>query len=438
MLPKSVSPDRLAWLTGILTALLAAFLLPRNDPFPYSFKTGHYWNYPDLHAPFDLQATVRRDSISDRLPIQYFTENAEIAFQQKQLLHQLIEAQAKISRNDAQYEDLIAHTGSYQAAGSALLDEIFRRGIVLQQPDTSAILWLHNGDRAVRMIPDSLVLFSDAPRTAGDLLMAGSAVRQPELLAPLVEKALKPNIFFSDSLTRLFLGGRLPTDIPDAVSVRRGQLIVQRSEQITPEKAALLDTLADTLRAAPHWRADWGYLLFSMLGIFSLSGWLKYYRPEAFLHRRKLLLAQGAVLTALALIAATYRAGAAVPLLLPLYLMPLALRPVFGLRTAIVIWSVPVILTGFALDWGMLWASVQIAGAGIALIQNDHVHTWKDRSVTLGVIFLAQTLVWAAFFLAEKAPEAVRTFDTILFIGIAALLSLTRAMLVRFFKSGVV
>jgi hypothetical protein len=254
------------------------------------------------------------------------------------------------------------------------------------------------------------------------------------LLLPLIEKVLTPNIFYSDSLTSLHLGGRLAGQAGTGIAVKAGELIIRKGEQITPEKAAVLHALSALLQDTNTWKVDAGYLIFCILGMFSLLGWLRFYRPAAFYNKDRLLLALVIVPTVLLLILGCYSLGAAVPLMLPLYLMPLMLRPLFGLRSSIVIWSVPVILTGFALDWGMLWVSVQIAGAGLGLMQNGRVESWTDRVKALGYIFGAQTLVWLAFVLAEKAPDTIWTTDTVVFLAIAAILSIAQSVLVRFFQ----
>lgn len=434
MLPIPRSPQWFPWMAGLVCALIASFLLPRHDPFPYAVKSGHFWKYQDLRAPFDFEA-ARPAGEGAVAPVGdvYYQLDPAVGRAQKLRLTELINTQVKISKQDAQYEDLVVNSRAYSAYGQALLDAIYKRGIIKERPDGTHFVLLNTGNTTLKVPSDSLLLVRDALEVVTDSLPF-STLRQPELLLPLIEKVLSPNIFYSDSLTSLHLGGRLAGQAGTGIAVKAGELIIRKGEQITPEKAAVLHALSALLQDTNTWKVDAGYLIFCILGMFSLLGWLRFYRPAAFYNKDRLLLALVLVPLVLLLILGCYSLGAAVPLMLPLYLMPLMLRPLFGLRTSIVIWSVPVILTGFALDWGMLWVSVQIAGAGLGLMQNGRVESWTDRVKALGYIFGAQTMVWLAFVLAEKAPDTIWTTDTVVFLAIAAILSIAQSVLVRFFQ----
>lgn len=421
------------WLLFILCAIAAALLLPKDDPFPYTFKPGRLWQYSDYHAPFDLilPESVSDSDTNDRMQhaLPFYVINPETGPSQKKMLNELITEQVKISSQDAQYEDLVRNTGAYRKYGQRLLDAIYKKGIVENRPvNVKTAVLVTQTSRTVPV--DSLLLVDDAVGIVTDSLPF-SSLRQPELLLPLIEKVLVPNAFYSDSLT---IAGAKSGDVKSGSQkdYKKGDLIIRENEEVTPEKFAALTLISNQLDRSPGLMVYSGYFLYSLLAFFSLLGWLYNFKKSVYNNKNKMLILLVALLFVQMLIGVCFWLGSAIPLLVPLFLLPLLFRQSYGLRTSLIIWSVPVMLTGFALSWGMLWISLQIVGAGTALILNDQVVTWKERIIALCSVFAAQSLVLGAYYLAGKLPEELKTTDAIVFLGIAVLLSISRSVLVRF------
>ncbi len=422
------------WLPAILCALAGALLMPKDDPFPYKFKTGRLWHYPDFYAPFDIAVMPDGNSGSDTVKKQvtpFYVIDPEIARQQKLKLAELIQDQVKISGQDSQYEDLVGNPGAYKNYGTRLLDYIYERGVVQLRPDNVDFVVLVAP--TARPIPvDSLLLIDDAVGIVTDSLPF-SPLRQPELLLPILEKVLVPNAFYSDSLTANDQGHAQNPDIQQ-ISFARGELILKNNATITANDTRVLTEISARYERTSNWKILSGYLIFSIVGYLSLMGWLLHFKKRVFIDRNKVLTILVTVLGIQLLIAVCYRVGIVVPFLLPLFLLPLMLRPMFRLRTSLVVWSVPVMLTGFALSWGVLWISMQIVGAGTALMLNDNINSWRQRILALVSIFSAQSLIWLAYWLAGKLPDALNTPDAIIFLAISGLLSISRSVLARFFQ----
>jgi hypothetical protein len=423
-------------LPALLCALAGALLMPKTNLFPYSFKSGRIWTYPDFFAPFDV-TLMPNDSVPDavsKLPVTpFYVINPEIARQQKGIVADLIKEQVKISSQDAQYEDLVSNPGAYKNYAVRLLDYLYKRGIVQARPENSDFVVLVG--QSSRPIPvDSLLLVDDAVGIITDSLPF-SPLRQPELLLPILEKVLVPNAFFSDSLTAADRGHVQNPEIKQ-ISYKKGDLVIRYNEEVTPAVAQVLTETAIRYDKCSNWKILSGYLLYSLLAYLSLLGWIYYFKSQVYGDQNKMLLMLVTILGIQFLIAVCFMVGIVVPFLLPLFLLPLMLRPYFGLRTSLVIWSVPVMLTGFSISWGVLWISMQIVGAGAALMMNDQVESWKERLQALCAIFAGQTLIWTAFLLADKLPDALKSADVIVFLAISVLLSISRSVMVRFSQPG--
>jgi cyclic-di-AMP phosphodiesterase PgpH len=414
------------WTMGLFSSMLAAFILPRTTAFEYRYTVGRTWNYEDLIAPFDFLVSDGLQDIDIKTTTPYYVMDQNVVREKKAMLGNLIQNQIKLSKQDTEYEDMIANVGAYRALGMSMLDAIYRRGIIEKKPkNNDAIVFVSHNNNQIPV--RNILSMSEAVEMATDSLPF-SALRQPELLLPMIEKSLSPNVFFSDSLTAL-LGNESK---PSIGLTKKGTLIIKKGGRVDESVVLQLDSLSRSYQSGDEWKVILGYFLFCCIAFMSLVGWLLLYQPEILIGWKNLTQLLVIIICILSLISVCYYFGNAVPLLLPIYLIPLIMRPKFTLKSSIVIWSVPVILTGFALSWGMLWVSIQVAGAGVGLLINDRVESWKDRTMALVIIFSIQTLVWFASLLADKVPVTMQTTDSVVFLAIAALLSISRSVLVRF------
>ena len=277
------------WLPAILCALAGALLMPKDDLFPYRFKSGRIWSYPDYSAPFDI-SLLPDDSVYNgavKLPVMpFYVINPEIAPQQKRILADLIKEQVKLSSQDAQYEDLISNPGAYKNYGLSLLDYLYKRGIVQARPENADFVMLVGP--LARSIPvDSLLLVDDAVGIIIDSLPF-SPLRQPELLLPVLEKALVPNAFYSDSLT-LSNQGQAQNPGIKPINYRRGELIVKNNEEVSPPIAQVLKEIANHYDRSTDWKVLSGYILYSLLAYLSLIGWVFYFKKRVYANQNKML-----------------------------------------------------------------------------------------------------------------------------------------------------
>lgn len=428
--PVGLPPKSPVWWLAILAALVCAMLMPRTSAFEFRFELGRTWFYEDLVAPFDFLVTETRDDAPNNAVAPCYWLDPDVVHQQKQELSHIIQQQAKVSKQDAEFDDFNANLGAYRTVAMGLLDAVFRRGIIEQKPEQpNAIVIIPQS--ATRVPALQTLTAAEAAEFLTDSLPY-SPVRQPELLLPMLEKVLVPNVFYSDSLTLLYghdtLGG-------NAGVVKKGTMLIKKGDRVNESTFAQLSALQRAYDKDSGWQVRVGYALFSLIAFLSLFGWMYLFQPKRFANQKEMALVTVLIVGVVGLVLLTHWGGPAVPLLLPLYLLPLVLLTHFNHKTALVIWSVPIMLTGFALSWGMLWVSIQAAGAGVGLLLNDRVNSWRDRILALLVIFAVQGLVWWSAVLAGTAPLTMRNTDILVFLAIAAMLSISRSLLVRFFNA---
>lgn len=422
------------WLLAALCAAVAALLLPRQAPFPYRYETGQPWNYRDLKAPFDFEVLYPEEQVRDELARvnaehgPYFLQNNELARRQKRRLAELVEAQARISQHDPQFADLAANPGTYASFGQELLDKIYAVGVVspesegfrFDDPNLAVYLWADNVERRV---PLGSLLTVDKARDFLTDSLPFSPLRQPEMLLPLLEKVLVPNVFYSDSLTQAIRRRKLAAVMSTGVAVRKDELVVQRNELVTAETARKLDSLARRYEKPGGWQQLAGYGLLAFLVFTGLFAWMRRRQPDSWSRRDAVLFLPAAVLTIILAVNFTAQVGAATPLLLPLAALPFALRRWYAPELAWLAWVAAALLTAFALDWGISWLAIQTAGAAALAFWFERIGDWPARARAWAGVGVAQALAWLAAGWSGRLPGALFLPDVALFLLVAALLA---------------
>lgn len=421
------------WLLTVCSALAAALLLPRQTPFPYHYQTGQVWSYQALKAPFDfevlypenqVQADVRRVH-AEHGP--YFLLHTEVTRQQKKQFVQLLNEQARISRHDTQFDDLNKNLAAYQQFGQQLLDHIFAKGLA---DPTEEVLKENPGfvyvvaGKEERHIPISEVwTVTTALRFLTDTLPY-STLREPEILLPLLEKSLAINLLYSDSLTLVSKRQKLAAVRSTGASVQKGETVVQRGEIVSSEIAQRLDSLARRYDAPCGPEVLLGYGVLALLAFAVFFRFASAQQPGLQQPNKRFLLLPILILSCMAIISAGHWLGAAIPLLLPIYIIPYGLTRTHSQSIGVAVWMVIVFLMGIALDWSAGWVAIQSAGLCGWMLLSKKTNSWKQRSVAAFGASAFQIAAWMGAGLAGKTSDALWTSDVAVFLLVSAGLSL--------------
>ncbi len=407
--------------------------MPRQSAFPYSFQAGQPWNYHTLKAPFDFEVLYPEDQVRpavDRINAEhgpYFLLDNEVTRQQKQRFVQLLEDQIRISGHDAQYDDLRANAGTYLSFGQQMLDLLFARGIA--DPNEPAFqatpghVFVVAGNNERRVFVRDLLTVNSARDYLTDTLPY-APLRQPELVLPMLEKVIVPNLRASDSMTTASLRRKMAAAMSTGVSVQRGETIIQRNELITPDIHLKLLSLARRYETPQGWEIVLGYGLLAALIFSVFCFWFAAGHARPGHSRAARLLPSLLALLGILGVGFGSQLGLAVPLLLPFWVLPLLLRPAYGPAVGLGVWGVVVVLTTVSLDWSAGWLVIQLAGLVGAFIFLLRADSWRSRAVAVAAIALLQTLTGLAAGWAGKIPDALWTTDSIVFLFAAAAFAL--------------
>lgn len=421
-------PARRHWLLALACAAVFAILMPGEEAFPYRFQQGQPWSYRSLNAPFDYEVLYPDEQVQMELEqvkaehAPYFKLDPEVARQQKKRFSRLVEEQAKISRHDTQFEDLVHNQAAYIAVGNQLLDMIYNQGITDPGEesfrDTPGFIYIVAG-LMERKVPVQEVGTLNSARSFLSDSLPFSSLRQPELILPILERSLVLNTRYSDSLTITQKRRKLAAVKGTGIMVHKGEQIVQPGQIVTLETQQKLQSLQRRYQSeqVPFSSAGKGLLAFL---IFVGLLWGMHY-----LDRNTTIWFPMVAVTALFLSLITGwlgRVGETVALLLPLWAAPLLFRQMVGtMSTGKLIWIAVMLLTTISFQWAGGWLILQTAGLLAFLFFLEPQTQWKNRIMAGGGIWLAQVSVMIGLALAGLLPETMPVSDSIIFLLLAVL-----------------
>lgn len=415
---------------ALAAAVLAALIMPRQSPFPYRFEAGHPWNYAVLKAPFDYEVLYPEEEIREQMKqinaehAPYYRLDPEVARLQKRLLADFINERSRVSQHDARYEDLVKNPSRYRSYGQQLLDKLYEQGIA--GPELAALAKVDPGARIylVQAGKESRIRASDVPSldAARQFLidtLPYSPLRQPELLLPILEKNLAPNVFYSDSLTQLMRRKKIAAVASTGITVRRGETIVKKGELISEEIYRKLDSLNRRYEVPKGFIVVAGYALLAFIGFALFFFWLKSRHAAIWNNREALLTPPVIILLLLTVTSFLCWIGPAVALLAPLWGLPLLLRRALGLDVSLAAWGLLLLLSTTSMDWSAGWLAIQLVGAAGLLIFMWEDGNWIYHGRAILITLLLQTLAWWGSLLAGKMPAGVQSVDALLFLAAA-------------------
>lgn len=431
-LPKPSFTTSALWV--LAAALAAAIAVPRHEPFPYRYQVGSVWSYPSLKAPFDFDVLYPEEQvraeiirIENEITPAFALQPDVVKIQKKRLSLQLDE-QLSVSRHDAQYDDLRANAGQYLAYGHDLLDRIYAHGVWepesvrIRSNDTTVYIIKGRDERRVSI---SELLTPEQARFFISDTLPYSSLRQPEFLLPMLEELIVPNLQYSDSLTDAAKRRRLAAVRSTGITIRRTETIVQRGEKIDSAIQQRLDSLKRRYESPYGPAVMAGFFVLALLTFGSIMTWLRLEPTTETIADRRFALLAAMVIGALLVVRFGTFLAAPFPLLAPIWVVPTILNSRFGLRTAAVTGMAMLFMTCLAVEWSAAWMAIQLTGALLALWLYPAPGNLMGYVRLAAITSASQTLIWLACGWAEKLPDALRTFDVLIFItGGAALAAL--------------
>lgn len=400
-------PHAMRYVLGLAVVVVISLLYPNRLNFKYEFEPGQIWKYDDLEAPFDFAIRKSEEAIASeqqelikQFPPCYKMEDDVQSLQIKHFEEEF-KQQLEQVKATGEFEDVTRHPGKYISYGKQMLEGFFREGIIELAPahensTPDFVVQIIDGNTAQRQILGNLLTLKGAKSILGDSLPY-SKLSEPDFLYPLLESALAPNLFYSDTLTEKFKNNLLEGITPNRGMVQKGDLIVPRNGVITDETYQKLLSYkyqyeTQISQSQSYWGIFAGYFVLTSLVLGLLTGFLQYFAPMIFWHWRKLIFVFSWILAYSYLVYLVEQSRVLSPYLIPFAIVPIVIKTFFDEWIAILVHVAVVLIAGFITALGYEFVFLQVLAGFVVFLSKVSTQNWSKFFSALIFIFLSYAL----------------------------------------------
>jgi hypothetical protein len=432
----------------VAASLIVVYLLPREGKFMYEYQKGGFWKHEDLTAPFSFpvykstdELQQERDSaIKNFRPI--FNYSSEIAEQRIQELaddftahwveYSLVNLRVPsrdVYRNNKQYQVNRQMEHEYRIYLTALLREIYRKGIIDMAPLEE------NGRVPYHEI--TLIRNNVAERwSLSDLYTPRSAYE--EMSSRLNSSIPKNNnlpvrqydAFFREFELNNYLSINVIYDEQKSRNVRRnlinnislthgliqeGQGIISRGEFISPDKYMILESLRQEYERNLGFMARQlvivGKFILVLVSFMVIYLFLKSFRNEVLESHVKVSFILLSMVLMILAASATLKFNVISIYLLPFTILPILLRTFFDSRLALFVHIITVLLVGFFVPNGFEFVFLNVVAGMVAIISMTNVYRRSKFVVTSLYVILAYSVVYLGIALVQEGDISLIRYE---------------------------
>lgn len=401
----------------LLVLALLSCMFPQTLRFKYQYDVGSAWAYEDLYAPFDFAIPKTLEQYKAELDAAvtgsavYYRMDDSVQVVQTRRFEEAFALQLDAIEK-GQFKEVKKNPAPYRTYGTALLDSLYGRGIVLWGKDhsrrpTAPAIEVVSGNTSRKKAPGDLLTQEQALQALKDSLTR-CGLSEPEFLFQILSEAIEPNISYDAALNR-----KMRDNVAEAVSpyrgmVRKNELIVPRGGMVTAPVYQMLEGYREAyLQGSEQQRSRTllflGYFLLTafVLGAFLL--FLRYAHPYAVFQLNHLLFI---LLWPLAIGGMTYliRSGNVLsPYMVPFALVPLVLKNFYDNRLALYGHLVVAMLGSLISSQGFAFLFLQLMVGGVVVIARLDTLGWNRFFYVILLVFLTYGVGYFALELIEGA-----------------------------------
>lgn len=426
----------------LMVAGVVAFislLFPNNVKFKYEFDKGQKWRYEDLRAPFDFailkpeaELKAEQQQIREQFsPVYEYDLSASKA--RAAAFQQAFDAQLSEISGQEVFPDAVSRPGPYRDYAMGFLSRALDRGIAQISAEHEArppdfVVSVLKGNTAHPQTIDNLTTLAEAQAMLSDSLPA-SGLPDSDFLYALMERALQPNIFYNDSLSRSLLQQELSQIGKYRGRISKGDLIVTEGGYITEEIYLKLLSFKEKYREEVTEEQSYsgvliGYALLSTLiiGIFLL--YVRLFATQVFSRFNKL------VFILLWLVAFSYLVyGVEQVTLLSTYMIPFCIVPIviknfYDEQLALFTHIVVVLLASFLTTLGYEFTFLQLLAGIVVLLADVDTRDWSRFFYSIFFIFLVYALGYTGLSLIQEGNYQDINWRVMSWLAISAFMTL--------------
>jgi len=416
-----------------------SFLAPKNAQFKYHFEKGQIWRYDDLIAPFDFAILKLPEELDadvkelEKSFSPYYLLSPNVVKQKKQSFATDFKAQLEMTREERAFQDVLRNPNAYIDYANGLLDRIYRQGIIEVAPEhgdkgKDFVINIVQGNTTRQQTIENILNLQDAKELLSDSLPY-SRLREPEFLYPLLESALAPNLFYSDTLTNKFrqsLISQMPTH---RGMVREGEMIVSENSAISEDTYQKLSSFQEQYETtisgdSAYWWILAGYFLMAALVIGLFSAYLQLYAPEVYSQTNKLVFVMIWPAVYSYLVHTTEEQAFLNAYMIPFCVVPILVKTFFTARLALFTHLIVVVIAGFLSSIGLEFVILQLLAGMVVLVSKVDTRDWSRFFYSMLYIYLTYIIAYMGISLVQEGNFQTLNWPVFGWLGVNVFLTL--------------
>jgi putative nucleotidyltransferase with HDIG domain len=402
----------------LLLAIVMAisFLFPNNLKFKYDFQEGEAWRYEDLIAPFDFairktdgEIAKEKEALArDFSP--YYEMQLNLVKNQKRVFGEKFNEQLAIVQSSGQFEDVVKQPEKYRNYGRGVLDRIFDAGIIQLRPEHSEkgkdfVINIIKGNTSYQQTVENVYTVETASNLLSDSLPY-APLKEPDFLFALLETAIAPNIFFSDTLTQKFKGELLSSVSTSRGMVRKGELIIPKGGYVAKDVYPKLLSFKYEFEkeVASKKKYAWvlvGYFLLTTLIVLVFFVYLRYFAKEIFRQFHHLFFVFMWLVLFSYLVYVVEKTDVLSAYMIPFCIVPIIIKNFFNARLALITHIVVVLIASFLSSLGYEFTLMQVLAGIVVIVSDVDTRDWSRFFYSMLYLFASYAIAYLGLALIE-------------------------------------
>ncbi len=362
-----------------------SFLFPDNLKFTYHFERGRTWQYQDLSAPFDFaikktEKELRENmEVFERYFVPYYQLDRGVVKRQKANFKAEFEDQLSTIKNDPQFGDVKNDPDKYLNYGERMLDKIYKKGVIELEPahlnkDKNFVINITVEDTMYRKTLETVLTVQDARGLLSDELPY-SKLSEPDVLLPILNEAIIPNLTFAPDLTERIRKEEMASISKEKGKVKKGELIIPNNGLIDDKAYQKILSLKEQYEKElvsnkPRQMLFLGYFILTgfIVGVFLL--YLRFHARPVYQSTVKLLFVMLWLAIYSYLVYLVENKVKISAYIIPFCIVPIVINTFFNARLAFFTHIIVVLIASVLSSLGYEFIVIQILAGIVILLSN--------------------------------------------------------------------
>lgn len=409
--------DRLrnyAWWQRALALLLTVFIiflfLPKDKLFKYEYQPNEPWKHEKLLAPFDFGIRKTDKEIKNEREERIASQPLVFTLDKDITEDVLLDFDRTI---EAALPDSMRACDSLFQTGVSLLDQLLQTGLIERNHEKARSLtpfdhvFLYQDDQLVRMEFRQTLSIQTVVDTFDQLLAgANDSVCSP-VLSSALNRSLRPNALYDDSLTQRLLQQALYDIIEVEGKIYQQTAIIDKGDIVTEEKFKILESLKAEYEERTISNTSFEWSLIGEMGmVLVLLGLLMLFvysnQDRVFNDPRPITLTLSLTSVSFIMCALAFSSKEISVYAIPIGIAPLLLRMFYDFRVSIFAFVILVLLIAIFSSNPLEFMVIQLSAISFATLYQA---SSTKRSRMLGtalMVFIGYSVIYTCISLAQS------------------------------------